>query len=163
MEKTEYQDQNFELRSEKVRSIVGKIPSALVRYGITAIALVLLILGGIVYYFPYTKRYEGTASFGKFEGPLLTDSIDVTASLRFNGTVWSGEKVQSITFSNENISIEATLLEVSSTRDSLEKHQAKVRILDSELILIQGQSVDFAITHKSGNIFSMIVGRKSTP
>ena len=38
------QERSFELRSEKVRSIVGQIPSSLVRYGITAIGAVLLCL-----------------------------------------------------------------------------------------------------------------------
>ena len=33
-------ERSFELRSEKVRSIVGQIPSSLVRYGITAIGVV---------------------------------------------------------------------------------------------------------------------------
>jgi len=35
------QEQSFELSSEKVRSIVGQIPSALIRYGITVIGVVL--------------------------------------------------------------------------------------------------------------------------
>ncbi len=36
MEEEKKQERSFELRSEKVRSIVGQIPSSLVRYGITA-------------------------------------------------------------------------------------------------------------------------------
>lgn len=38
------EERSFELRSEKVRSIVGQIPSVLVRYGITAIGVVLICL-----------------------------------------------------------------------------------------------------------------------
>ena len=44
MEDEKKQERSFELRSEKVRSIVGQIPSSLVRYGITAIAVVLFSL-----------------------------------------------------------------------------------------------------------------------
>ena len=44
MEDEKKQERSFELRSEKVRSIVGQIPSSLVRYGIATIALVLLCL-----------------------------------------------------------------------------------------------------------------------
>ena len=35
-------ERSYELRSEKVRSIVGQMPSSLVRYGITVIGGVLL-------------------------------------------------------------------------------------------------------------------------
>ena len=46
-------ERNFELRSEKVRSIVGQIPSVLVCYGITAIGVVLICLFAIAYFLPY--------------------------------------------------------------------------------------------------------------
>lgn len=48
-------ERNFELRSEKVRSIVGQIPSSLIRYGITAIGMVLLCLFAVAYYCPINK------------------------------------------------------------------------------------------------------------
>ena len=51
------QERSFELRSEKVRSIVGQIPSALIRYGITAIGAVLLCLLAVAY-FPFAKNQE---------------------------------------------------------------------------------------------------------
>ena len=35
----------IELRSEKVRKIIGDIPSGLVRYGISIITLVLILIG----------------------------------------------------------------------------------------------------------------------
>lgn len=49
------QERSFELRSEKVRSIVGQIPSSLVRYGITAIGVVLLCLLAVAYFLPYKQ------------------------------------------------------------------------------------------------------------
>ena len=61
MEEKQKQERNFELRSEKVRSIVGQIPSSLVRYGITAIGVVLLCLFVVVYFLPYKQVYSGTA------------------------------------------------------------------------------------------------------
>ena len=51
-EKNKKDEKNFELRSEKVRSIVGQIPSSLVRYGITIIGIVLLFLLVIAYFLP---------------------------------------------------------------------------------------------------------------
>ena len=60
----------IELRSEKVRHIIGEIPSGIVRYGITIITIVLLVLLVGAYFIPYpetisariemTDRQQGT-------------------------------------------------------------------------------------------------------
>lgn len=42
-----------ELRSEKVRNIIGQVPPALLRYGIMIIALALLMLVGVSAFIPY--------------------------------------------------------------------------------------------------------------
>ena len=57
------QERNYELRSEKVRSIVGQIPPALVRYGTIILFAVLLALFGTAYFMPYKKVYSGTITF----------------------------------------------------------------------------------------------------
>ena len=57
MEEEKKQERSFELRSEKVRSIVGQIPSSLVRYGITTIGTVLLCLFAVAYFLPYKQVY----------------------------------------------------------------------------------------------------------
>lgn len=49
MKEAKKHEQEFELRSEKVRSIVGQIPSSLVRYGITIIGIILICLFVVVY------------------------------------------------------------------------------------------------------------------
>ena len=51
----EKQERSFELRSEKVRSIVGQVPSSLTYYGITAIGIVLLCLFVMAYFLPYKQ------------------------------------------------------------------------------------------------------------
>lgn len=63
-------DSKIELRSEKVRNIIGEIPSGIVRYGITIITIVLLVLLVGAYFIPYpetirariemTDRQQGT-------------------------------------------------------------------------------------------------------
>ena len=63
-------DSKIELRSEKVRHIIGEIPSGIVRYGITIITIVLLVLLVGAYFIPYpetisariemTDRRQGT-------------------------------------------------------------------------------------------------------
>ena len=63
-------DDKIELRSEKIRHIIGEIPSRIVRYGITIITIVLLVLLVGAYFIPYpetisariemTDRRQGT-------------------------------------------------------------------------------------------------------
>ena len=63
-------DNKIELRSEKVRHIIGEIPSRIVRYGITVITFVILGLLVGAYFIPYpetisakiemTDRQQGT-------------------------------------------------------------------------------------------------------
>lgn len=54
-------DNKIELRSEKVRHIIGEIPSRIVRYGITIITIVILGLLIGTYFIPFnpTKRKVG--------------------------------------------------------------------------------------------------------
>ena len=48
-------DDKIELRSEKVRHIIGEIPSKIVRYGITIITIVILGLLAGAYFIPYPE------------------------------------------------------------------------------------------------------------
>lgn len=43
----------IELRSEKVRKIIGDMPSGFIRYGISIIICILILLFTICYYIPY--------------------------------------------------------------------------------------------------------------
>ena len=82
-EQEKNQERNFELRSEKVRSIVGQIPSSLARYGITAIGFVLLCLLTVAYFLPYKQVYSGTATIHEVTISTPRDSTDITILLRF--------------------------------------------------------------------------------
>ena len=66
-------DSKIELRSEKVRHIIGEIPSRIVRYGISIITFVILGLLVGAYFIPYpetisakvqiTNAHQGTIDF----------------------------------------------------------------------------------------------------
>lgn len=43
----------IELRSEKVRKIIGDMPSGFIRYGISIITWILILLFVICYFVPY--------------------------------------------------------------------------------------------------------------
>mgnify|MGYP000762120252 CR=1 FL=1 len=51
----------IELRSEKVRNIIGVIPPSLVRFGISIIAFIFVLLAIAAYYIPYPENIEGQA------------------------------------------------------------------------------------------------------
>lgn len=46
-------DDRIELRSEKVRNIIGTIPPALVRWSVAILAIIIVILVLIVFLVPY--------------------------------------------------------------------------------------------------------------
>jgi hypothetical protein len=48
-------DKDIELRSEKVRSIVGQVPPLLLRYGIVVISLVIILVLVLAYTVPYPQ------------------------------------------------------------------------------------------------------------
>ena len=82
MEEEKKQERSYELRSEKVRSIVGQIPSSLIRYGITAIGVVLLCLFVVGYFLPYKQVYSGTATINRITN-TAADSVDITIFVKF--------------------------------------------------------------------------------
>ncbi len=53
----------IELRSEKVRKIIGDMPSGFIRYGISIITWILILLFAICYIVPYE---DGENIFGYF-------------------------------------------------------------------------------------------------
>lgn len=53
MENNNNSDERIELRSEKVRQLIGEIPPSLVRMGIVIIALVLIALIAAICLLPY--------------------------------------------------------------------------------------------------------------
>ncbi len=53
-----YQAQKIELRSEKVRNIIGQVPPVLIRYGIMIIGISLLMLIGISFFIPYQSGVD---------------------------------------------------------------------------------------------------------
>ncbi len=49
----DYSSDRIELRSEKVRNIIGTIPPALVRWGIAVIIIIFFILMLVIFFVPY--------------------------------------------------------------------------------------------------------------
>ncbi|MDR2651624.1 MAG: hypothetical protein LBC68_04850 [Prevotellaceae bacterium] len=69
------EDKNIELRSEKVRNIIGKIPPILVRYGISIVAVTLLVLFIISVIIPYRETLNLSISIHEKSNMKLIKSV----------------------------------------------------------------------------------------
>ena len=86
-------DSKIELRSEKVRSIIGEIPSRIVRYGITIITVVILGLLVGAYFIPYPETISAKVQMkndrqGAITVPykyVNTIARGMTANIEFEG------------------------------------------------------------------------------
>ena len=147
-------ERNFELRSEKVRSIVGQIPSSLIRYGITAIGMVLLCLFAVV---PYKQVYSGTATIHKTTTTPV-DSTNITILLKFENKRPDKVKGQMICLQSPYRTFVGQIQDLSSVRDTLERQEALCRFKSADIKTVENQTVDFQITRTSGNLLQKMLG-----
>ena len=150
-------ERNFELRSEKVRSIVGQIPSSLIRYGITAIGMVLLCLFAVAYYLPYKQVYSGTATIHKTTTTPV-DSTNITILLKFENKRPDKVNGQIICLQSPYGTFAGQIRELSPVRDTFERQKAICRFKVTEIKSVENQTVDFQIVSSSGNLLQKMLG-----
>ena len=159
MEKQENkQERSFELRSEKVRSIVGQIPSSLVRYGITAIGAILLFLLAVAYFLPYKQVYLGTATVHGATTATPADSTDITILLKFENKRPDNVNGQMIYLQSPYRTFAGQIRDLSPVRDTLERQKAICRFKVTEIKSVENQTVDFQIVSSSGNLLQKMLG-----
>ena len=151
------QERSFELRSEKVRSIVGQIPSSLVRYGITAIGMVLLCLFAVAYFLPYKQVYSGTATIHKTTTTPV-DSTNITILLKFENKRPDKVNGQMICLQSPYRTFAGQIQDLSSVRDTFERQKAICRFKVTEIKSVENQTVDFQIVSSSGNLLRKMLG-----
>ena len=157
MEEEKKQERSYELRSEKVRSIVGQIPSSLIRYGITAIGMVLLCLFAVAYYLPYKQVYSGTATIHKTTITPV-DSTNITILLKFENKRPGKVNGQMICLQSPYRTFVGQIQDLSSVRDTLERQEALCRFKSADIKTVENQTVDFQITRTSGNLLQKMLG-----
>lgn len=152
------EEKNFELRSEKVRSIVGQIPSSLIRYGITILGLVLFCLFTVAYFMPYKQIYSGTA--------ILCTNVDIGSRdngivvlLKFEGIRPENVDGQTIILETPEGAFIGEMQALSSIRDSFGRQKALCHFSISNLHSIENQTVDFQIIVSSGNLLQKMLGQ----
>lgn len=157
MEEEEKQERSFELRSEKVRSIVGQVPSSLTYYGITAIGIVLLCLFVMAYFLPYKQVYSGTAIIK--EAPITTsDSTDINILLRFDNKQPVNVNRQILYLQTSNGTSVGTIRKLSTVRDTLARQETLCRFKTTEIQPLQNQTVDFKLVVSSSSRLQKLLG-----
>lgn len=146
------EDRNIELRSEKVRNIVGKIPPAVDRYGITVIGLVLVVVVAVSMLIPYKE----TVSFGVRFNPAQSKTEGVgyleTQQVR---VLHEGMPV---TIMVKGEMVEGEIVYVSEKRVN-GKYEVHIRTSDNDEITIEDElNAKIVVMEKSW--FEAVRGRK---
>ncbi len=113
---------DIELRSEKVRNIIGLIPSRIIRMGITVIFAVILVLLGGAYFFKFDHTIKATAELYN-----ENDKVHYTIEFPYNKLelLQKGQKLI-IIIHNEN-SIATTVQDIDTTLH-ISKEQSYYRV-----------------------------------
>ena len=158
MEKQQGQDQSFELRSEKVRSVVGQMPPSILRYGIAVIGVALLCLLVVAYFLPYKQVYRGTLTVRSTQAEGMVDSVDIAVLLKFENRPLGPVSGQQLYLQSSVGCFAGQLLQLSAERDTLERQAALCRFRTIEIRALENQTVDFQLVHTSGNLLQKMLG-----
>lgn len=157
----EKQEKSYELRSEKMRSIVGQIPPALVRYGTIILFAVLMVLFGIAYFMPYKQVYSGTITFYDLSEPSTTAYISYA-----NGKVLTNiEEPIPLTPHLETEDLDVQLKSIENRRDTLNRYPSIVVLPPEQkrwLPKLQNSTFDFTIVENNGNLLGHLIPVLST-
>ena len=150
-------DNEIELRSEKVRHIIGEIPSRIVRYGITIITIVILGLLVGAYFIPYPETISAKVQMtNAYQGAITipykyvnTIARGMTANIEFEG--YDAE-----TYGVANAVITTTSHTPLQTAEG-NVFTAQVRITDCKYNLISGMTGTASILVSNESILQRIV------
>ena len=150
-------DNKIELRSEKVRHIIGEIPSRIVHYGITVITFVILGLLVGAYFIPYPETISAKVQvINAHQGAITipykyvnTIARGMTANIEFEG--YDAE-----TYGVANGVITATSHTPRQTAEG-SVFTAQVRITDCRYKIISGMVGTASILVSNESVLQRIV------
>ena len=150
-------DKKIELRSEKVRHIIGEIPSRIVRYGITIITFVILGLLIGAYFIPYPETISARIE--------MTDRRQGTVDIpyKYVNTVKKGKNVSielegydTEMYGAANGTITATMHTPRQTAAG-SMFTAQVKITDCKYKLVSGMKGTASILVSNESVLQRIV------
>lgn len=146
------QKSNYELRSEKVRSIVGQIPPALVRYGTIILFAVLLALFGIAYFVPYKQVYSGTITFYDTPSTAYINFSDDKALTKI-------EEPIPLIIHTEAHDYTIKLISIVNERDTLNRYPVSVEEAQN-ISNLRNRTFDFTLVESSDNLLSRFLPKR---
>lgn len=146
------QKSNYELRSEKVRSIVGQIPPALVRYGTIILFVVLVILFGIAYFVPYKQVYSGTITFYDTPSTAYINFSDDKALTKI-------EEPIPLIIHTEAHDYTIKLISIVNERDTLNRYPVSVEEAQN-ISNLRNRTFDFTLVESSDNLLSQFLPKR---
>lgn len=151
----EDKEKSYELRSEKVRSIVGQIPPALVRYGTIILFAVLVVIFGIAYFMPYKQVYSGTITFYDFSEPTTTAYI----SYANDKVLTNIEEPIPLTIHLDAQDITVQLRSIENRRDTLNRYSAiiEVSMVAQDKSDLQNTTFDFTLVEHRTNLLDHLI------
>lgn len=149
--------ERFQLRSEKVRSIVGQVPPALTRYGMTIIAVAVGLILLTAALIPYRQVSTGTAVVTTLPEMQPEDSLSVTLRLRPQETIAQVRPGSLIHLQGESTAAEGRVIRLSARCDTLGYCTAEATFLRGDLTPLEASTTDYRITTDSGSLLSHIL------
>lgn len=137
----EKESDKIELRSEKVRNIIGEVPPSLVRYGTVIVMLILLALFLAAYFIPYPETMT-------VKGSVITEGNNAIAE------IWIPYKY--IVNVHKNMDVI-----VSFEGNNNSNRKLKVNIVDYKIYSIRGVHY-FSVKIELGKLKSMYKEQKGT-
>lgn len=154
-------DDKIELRSEKVRHIIGEIPSRIVRYGITIITIVILGLLVGAYFIPYPEIISAKVQMTNARQGTIAVPYKYVNTLARGMTVnIEVEGYDAETYGAANGMITATSHTPRQTAEG-RVFMAQVRITDCRYKMIKGMMGTTSILVSNENVLQRI-GRQIT-
>ncbi len=154
-------DDKIELRSEKVRHIIGEIPSRIVRYGITIITFVILGLLAGVYFIPYPETISAKVQMTNArQGTIAVPYKYVNTLARGMTANIEVEGYDAETYGAANGMITATSHTPRQTAEG-SVFMAQVRITDCRYKMIKGMTGTASILVSNESVLQRI-GRQIT-
>ena len=151
------EEKKTEVRSERVRSIVGQMPPHLVSVALAIIAAVLLVSLGIAYFLPYKEVYSGTAVLYDAAG----SGEPVAMKLRFGekrpATLEGGEV---LLLRTPEGSFEGKLTTLEGKRDTLGRQSATATFAEKLPVELGNSETDFTLSTKPAPLLRHIISSK---
>lgn len=140
---------DIELRSEKVRNIVGKIPPAIDRYGITIIGLVIAIMVAVSMLIPYQEEIYFTVTANPLAPSSCVAYIEPQKAKQLQQGMTVSIDVNGLTIEGNVISISEKRINGLNTVDIFLRE-------NEEITLKSGLQASVTLTEKSW--FNAILG-----